>query len=49
LVEIESDLATLSFKNLDYLEKEDLIEAGKLIDNPGNYLFRSILDWPEKE
>jgi 6-phosphofructokinase 1 len=47
LVDIESDLAILCFKNLDYLEYTDLAAAKKYFDNPEHYLFSSILNWPE--
>ncbi|MFC2129289.1 6-phosphofructokinase [Bacteroidota bacterium] len=49
LVDIESDLARLCFKNLDYLVEEDLAEARKYLNNPEDYLFSTILDWAELE
>ena len=47
LVDIESDLARLCFKNLDYLDEKDLTDAKKYLDNPEHYLFSSILNWFE--
>jgi len=47
LVDIESDLARLCFKNLDYLDDTDLADAKKYLDSPEDYLFSSILNWPE--
>jgi len=47
LVDIDSDLANLCFKNLDYLVWEDLSQAAKYLDKPEDYLFSSILNWPE--
>ena len=49
LVNIESDLARLCFKNLDFLEVTDLADANKYLDNPEDYLFSSILYWPETQ
>jgi len=49
LVDIESDMATLSFKNLDYLVEEDLESASKYINRPEEYLFNSILEWDLQE
>ena len=45
LVDIDSDLASLCFKNLDYLDAKDIEDAGKYLDKPEDYLFSSILDW----
>jgi 6-phosphofructokinase len=47
LVDIESDLARLCFKNLDYLDNTDLAYAKKYFDKPEDYLFSSILNLPE--
>lgn len=49
LVDIDSDLARLCFKNLDFLEVADMAEAKEYLDNPENYLFNSILNWPETQ
>ena len=46
LVDIESDFASLCFKNLDYLDVEDQAVAGKYLKHPEDYFFSSILDWP---
>ena len=48
LVDIESDLANLCFKNLDYLDAKDISDASKYLNKPEDYLFSSILDLPEK-
>ncbi len=46
LVDIESDFASLCFKNLDYLDVEDQAVAGKYLKHPEDYFFSSILEWP---
>ena len=47
LVDMESEIAKLCFRNLDYLTKPDYQAAASLLGRPEEYDFHTILNWEE--
>ena len=45
LVDIQSEIAQLFFKNLEYIEDADYSKVKELIDEPEAYDFNKILNW----
>ena len=45
LVNMESQIAKLCFRNLDYISKQDYKAASQLLEQPENYDFYTILNW----
>lgn len=45
LVNMESQIAKLCFRNLDYISKQDYEAASKLLESPKRYDFYHILNW----
>lgn len=45
LVNMDSEIAKLCFRNLDYISKPDYQAVASLLEQPEEYDFHTILNW----